>query len=64
MDMDRAKQLIGNQDNHSLKMMVKALNMLPALNTPEDEERLAAANFILKYRRSLKRSINKDIRIG
>jgi hypothetical protein len=45
-------------------MMIKALNMLPALNTPEDEERLAAANFILKYRRSLKAAINKDIRIG
>jgi len=64
MDLDRAKQLTGNQDSHSLKMMIKALNMLPALNTPEDEERLVAANFILKYRRSLKRSINKDIRIG
>jgi len=64
MDLERAKQLIGNQDNHSLKMMVKALNMLPALNTPEDEERLAAANFILKYRRSLKAAINKGARLG
>jgi hypothetical protein len=45
-------------------MMVKALNMLPALNTPEDEERLAAANLILKHRRSLKAAINKGARLG
>jgi hypothetical protein len=64
MDIERARQLIGNQDSHSLKMMVKALNMLPALNTPEDEERLAAANLILKHRRSLKAAINKDIKLG
>ena len=64
MDLNRAKQLVGNQDNHSLKMMVKALNMLPALNTPEDEERLAAANFILRHRRSLKAAINKGVKLG
>ena len=65
MNMDQARQLVGNQDNHSLKMMIKALNMLPALNTPEDLERLAAAQYIIKARnKSLKASINKGARLG
>jgi hypothetical protein len=65
MDRERARQLVGNQDTTSLKNMIRALSMLPALNTPEDEERLAAAKFILKARnKSLKASINRGARLG
>lgn len=65
MDRERARQLVGNQDITSLKNMIRALSMLPALNTPEDEERLAAAKFILKARnKSLKASINRGARLG
>jgi len=65
MDRDRARQLVGNQDSVSLKNMIRALSMLPILNTAEDEERLAAAKFILKARnKSLKASINKGATLG
>jgi hypothetical protein len=65
MDRDRARQLVGNQDSVSLKNMIRALSMLPMLNTAEDEERLAAAKFILKARnKSLKASINKGATLG
>lgn len=65
MDMKRAKELVGNQDTISLRNMVKALNTLPALNTPEDEERLAAAQYIIKARNNaLKRSMLKDYTIN
>ncbi len=57
MDRDRARQLVGNQDSVSLKNMIRALSMLPILNTAEDEERLAAAKFILKAR-------NKSLNAG
>lgn len=65
MDRDRARQLVGNQDSVSLKNMIRALSMLPMLNTAEDKERLAAAKFILKARnKSLKASINKGATLG
>jgi hypothetical protein len=65
MDMNRARELVGNQDSVSLKNMIRALSMLPALNTVEDEERLAAAKFILRSRnKSLKASINRGARLG
>jgi hypothetical protein len=65
MDRDRARQLVGNQDSVSLKNMIRALSMLPMLNTTEDKERLAAAKFILKARnKSLKASINRGARLG
>ena len=51
MTLDQAKQLVGNQPTWALRNMVKALNMLPALNTAEDNERLEAAKFILKNRK-------------
>ena len=65
MNMDQARQLIGNQDSVSLRNMIRALTILPALNTPADYERLAAARFILKTRnKALKSAINKDVKIG
>lgn len=42
--------IVGNQSQHDLRCMVKALNMLPFFNTPEDEKRLAAAKRILKVK--------------
>jgi hypothetical protein len=48
--IDEAKKIVGNQPTWALKNMVKALKMLPALNTPEDEQRLIAAKVVLRER--------------
>ena len=56
MTLDQAKQLVGNQPTWALRNMVKALKMLPALNTVEDNERLEAAQFIIKSRNKEMRS--------
>ena len=56
MTLDQAKQLVGNQPTWALRNMVKALNMLPALNTAEDNERLEAAKFIIQARNKEMRS--------
>lgn len=50
MTIEEAKKIVGNQPTWALKNMVKALKMLPALNTAEDEERLVAAKVVLKSR--------------
>jgi hypothetical protein len=39
--------MVGNQDKHCLRNMVKALESMPALNTQDDNNRLAAAKRIL-----------------
>jgi hypothetical protein len=65
MTLQEAKELIGNQDTTSLRNMIKALNMLTALNTPEDWQRLEAAKVVLKARnKNLKASINRGARLG
>ena len=46
-----ARKLVGNQPTYALKNMVKALNMLPWLNTPQDERRLEAAKLLIRERR-------------
>jgi hypothetical protein len=51
MTIDQAKKIVGNQPTWALKNMVKALQMLPRLNTPEDEIRLIAAKIVLKDRK-------------
>lgn len=51
MNLIEAKQIVGNQPTWALKNMVKALNMLPRLNTEEDELRLQAAKIVLKERK-------------
>ena len=51
MTLDQAKKIVGNQPNWALKNMVKALKMMPILNTAQDEERLAAALVVLKSRK-------------
>ena len=50
MNLIEAKQLVGNQPTWALKHMVRALNMLPALNTAADELNLQAAKIVLKER--------------
>jgi hypothetical protein len=50
MTLEEAKQRIGNQPTWALKNMVKALKMLPALNTADDELNLQAAKIVLKER--------------
>jgi hypothetical protein len=50
MNIVEAKQIVGNQPTWALKNMVKALQMLPWMNTPEDEQRLIAAKVVLKER--------------
>lgn len=52
MNIVEAKKIVGNQSTHGLTMMVKALQMLPWLNTEEDELRLKAAKIVLKDRKS------------
>jgi hypothetical protein len=65
MNLQEAKELVGNQDTTSLRNMIKALNMLTALNTPEDWQRLEAAKVVLKARnKNLKASINRDVKLG
>lgn len=49
--LNEARELVGNQPTWALKNMVKALKMLPLMNTGEDEKRLAAAKLIIKERR-------------
>ena len=65
MNLQEAKQLIGNQDTTSLRNMVKALNMMTWKNTPEDWQRLEAAKVVLKARnKNLRASINRDVKLG
>jgi hypothetical protein len=51
MTLEQAKKIVGNQPNWALKNMVKALKMMPILNTAQDEQRLAAALVVLKSRK-------------
>jgi hypothetical protein len=65
MTLQEAKEIVGNQDTTSLRNMIKALNMLTALNTPEDWQRLEAAKVVLKARnKNLKASINRGAKLG
>lgn len=48
MTLDEAKRIVGNQPHWALQNMVKALQMLPWLNTAEDETRLKAARMVLR----------------
>jgi hypothetical protein len=49
MDIIKAKQIVGNQPLYALKNMIKALQMMQVLNTPEENLRLEAAKIVLKY---------------
>ena len=47
MELAEAKKITGNQPTWALKNMVKALKMFSWLNTPEENQRLIAAQIIL-----------------
>ena len=51
MTIDQAKEIVGNQPTWALRNMVKALKMLPLMNTAQDEKRLAAAVMVIKSRK-------------
>jgi len=51
MTQAEAKKIIGNQPRWAIKNMVKALNIHPWLNTPEENERLAAGKIMLRGRK-------------
>ena len=51
MTLDEARAIVGNQPTWALKNMVRALKMLPLMNSAEDDERLAAALLVIKSRR-------------
>ena len=50
MTYQMARAIVGNQPNWALRNMVKALEMLPALNSADDNKRLLAAKYLLKAR--------------
>lgn len=52
MTLEEAKEIVGNQPTWALKNMVKALKMLPLMNTAQDEQRLAAAVMVIKSRKA------------
>ena len=49
MTIEQAWKIVGNQNRRSIANMVKALEMLPGLNTPKDNERLTAAKICLRH---------------
>jgi hypothetical protein len=51
MTIEEAKEIVGNQPTWALKNMVKALKMLPLMNTAQDEQRLSAAVMVIKSRK-------------
>lgn len=48
MTLEQAKRIVGNQPLWALRNMIKALKMMPFLNTSEDSERLKAAQVVLR----------------
>ena len=48
MTYEQAKKIVGKQPKWAIKNMLKALQMLPWLNTDEDNERLLACKIYLK----------------
>jgi len=51
----KAYEIVGSQDSTSLSNMIRALSMFGGyLNSPEDNERLAAAKVVRAYRKTRK----------
>jgi len=48
MTINEAWKIVGNQPTWALRNMIKALNMMSALNTPEENTRLEAAKIAVK----------------
>jgi len=48
MSVQKAWSIVGNQPKWAIKNMVKALSMMPAMNTEEENIRLKAGKICLK----------------
>lgn len=48
-EISAAWNIVGNQNRHCLRQMIKALKLHSWLNTPEDNRRLAAAKIAVRY---------------
>ena len=48
MSVQKAWNIVGNQPRWAIKNMVKALSMMPAMNTKEENIRLQAGKVCLK----------------
>ena len=48
MSVEEAWKIVGNQPTWALRNMIKALSMMSALNTPQEDERLEAAKIAVK----------------
>lgn len=65
MNIKEARERVGNQPHYALINMKKALEMLPLLNSEEDNKNLEAVKMVLRAnRKNLSASLNKDIKIG
>jgi hypothetical protein len=51
MTFNDALKIVGNQPKWALRNMVKALSLMPWMNTAEDEQRKMAAKIVLKAMR-------------
>jgi len=51
MNLEEAKEILGDRATWELRNMKKALTMLPILNTDEDNLRLEAVKVMLKHRK-------------
>ena len=48
MTLEQAKKFVGNQPVWALKNMLRALQMIPLLNTTDEKIRLEAAKIVLR----------------
>ncbi len=55
MSLNEAKKILGNIDKNDAEAIKKALTMMRALNTEDEEKRLAAARVWLKNKKNIKR---------
>ena len=51
ISLKEAKQLLGDRATWELKNMKKALTIMRAINTDEEEKRLSAVNLLLKLQK-------------
>jgi uncharacterized membrane protein len=59
MTARRAVQLIGNQPMWAIRNMAKALNLASLMNTPEEDERLQAAQWAIANQREFSIAASK-----
>ena len=51
MNLEEAKEILGDRATWELKNMKRALSSMPILNTDEDNQRLEAVKVMLKHRK-------------